>query len=135
MRTEDIAKVWNAAIDGRSRDLRFRQKQLRSLKDWVTKRAKETTQAIGQDLDCTKGEAEYVLARTLFELRQHYDNLSLQEELQLEYSIKNSRTCAERRIAVGIAYIIPEKTTLFYSVLSALYAAIEAGSCCIIEVR
>jgi aldehyde dehydrogenase (NAD+) len=135
MRTEDIARVWSAAVDGRSRDLRYRQRQLRCLKEWVTRRANEATQAIRQDLDCTKREAEYILARTLGELREHYDKLNLQEELQIEYSIKKSRTCAERRVAVGIAYIIPEKTTLFYSVLSALYAAIEAGNCCIIEVR
>ena len=68
------------------------------------------------------------------ELRTHYDQLNLDQELAEEYSIKRNRNCPHGRVAFGIVYIIPEASALLFSVLSALCAAITAGNCCVVEV-
>ncbi|MCJ1472608.1 hypothetical protein MMC13_001257 [Lambiella insularis] len=129
----ELSKVSAAALDGRMRNLRYRQKELISLHKWLTSNVDDIQEGIQKDTRCTSDEARLVVAKTLTELRTHYDDLDLKAELKVEYSIKDKRSCPDRHVAPGIVYIIPEKFTLFFSIISALCAAVEAGNCCVVE--
>ena len=135
MERTKLSKVSATSLDRRMRDLRYRQRQLSSLHRWLTTHADESKEGVQRDARCTPEEARLVVAKTLLELRHHYDSLDLKQELEAEYSIKRHYSCPERRVAPGIVYIIPERFTLFFSVLSAVCAAVAAGNCCVIEVR
>ena len=130
-----LASVQSAAIDGRMRNVRTRQKQLVSLFKSLTKHASSFIDALQKDNSLTKEEANIVVSAMLLEVRQHYDNIDFKKELAQEYNVRWGKSWAGRRVAVPLVYIVPQDFTKGFNVFSALSAAIEAGSCCVVEVR
>lgn len=134
MGATEFLRVQVGAIEGRSRNLRGRQHQLRSLFAHLTSHSDEFAQAIKAEESCLLHEAQVVVATMLLDLRKHYERLDLNAELTTEHKSKKGQSCPERRIASRIVYVIPDTAFLPFSVFSALCAAIEAGSCCVVEV-
>ncbi|THV89259.1 hypothetical protein D6D27_06595 [Aureobasidium pullulans] len=128
-----LASVQSAAIDGRMRNVRTRQKQLVSLFKSLTKHASSFIDALQKDNSLTKEEANIVVSAMLLEVRQHYDNIDFKKELAQEYNVRWGKSWAGRRVAVPLVYIVPQDFTKGFNVFSALSAAIEAGSCCVVE--
>ena len=126
--------ILSAVADRRTRDLRFRQRQLISLHRWISKNIAELESAVSADDGLSDAEAQFVLALALDELKRNYENLDLKKELDIEFRIKNGRDNEERRLPEDVVYVIPDSFTLFYGVTSALCASVAAGSCCIVEV-
>ena len=134
MNASTTSGVLSAVADRRTRDLRYRQRQLISLHRWISNNVAELENAISADDGLFDTEAQFVIALSVDELRKNYDSLDLKKELDIEYRIKNGRDNVERRLAEDIVYVIPDRFTLFYGVMSALCASVAAGSCCIVEV-
>lgn len=128
-----LARVQAAAIDGRMRNYRTRQNALTSLFQGLVRHTADLLLAVQVDDECSKAEAQIIIAATLHEVREHYDRIDFNRELHSEFGVKRGEGFP-RRLPVGIAYIIPDSFTLSFSVFSALAAAIEAGCCCVIEV-
>ncbi|THW54895.1 hypothetical protein D6D20_09879 [Aureobasidium pullulans] len=128
-----LASVQSAAIDGRMRNVRTRQKQLVSLFKSLTKHASSFIDALQKDNSLTKEEANIVVSAMLVEVRQHYDNIDFKKELAQEYNVRWGKSWTGRRVAVPLVYIISQDFTKGFNVFSALSAAIEAGSCCVVE--
>ena len=135
MTSSEIKLLLSSAVDGRTRDLRYRQNQLLSLHQWIANHRIALEHAIERDEHVEEHEAQFVVSMTLREVQAHYDELDLTKALEEEYRVKNGRNNAGARSPEALIYVIPEKFTLFYSALSTLSACIAAGSCCIIEVR
>ncbi|KAL3460153.1 hypothetical protein BJX64DRAFT_290474 [Aspergillus heterothallicus] len=135
MSATELSRIEIGAIEGRARNLRGRQHELRSLFDHLTTHSGEFVEAIRTEESCLLHEAQVAVAAMLLDLRKHYDRLDLKTELTIEYKSKKGQSCTERRIAARIVYIIPDTAFLSFSVFSALCAAIEAGSCCVVEVN
>ncbi|OJJ08336.1 hypothetical protein ASPVEDRAFT_89562 [Aspergillus versicolor CBS 583.65] len=133
MSAPERSRVEIGAIEGRARNLRGRQQELRSLFAHLTAHSDKFVQAIRTEEACLLHEAEVAVAAMLLDLRKHYERLDLKTELATEYKSKRGQSCPERRVAARIVYIIPETAFLAFSVFSALCAAIEAGSCCVVE--
>ncbi|KAI8938471.1 hypothetical protein NX059_004363 [Plenodomus lindquistii] len=130
-----LARVEAAAIDGRLRVLRIRQRLFRSLHSILVQRHDACLEAIQYDENCSLDEAKIVYGSALIELRNHYDALDLKTDLEQEYRVAKRKSNEARRKPIPIAYIIPSASHLFYSVLVALGAAIEAGSCVVVELE
>ncbi|KAF5240667.1 hypothetical protein FANTH_9471 [Fusarium anthophilum] len=130
-----IAQVRSTAIEGRMRDLRHRQEQLLSLHKHLRENESEVIKASRADDGLTADEALFVLGSTLSEIRTHYDALDLKKELKVEYGIKWGRSNVNKRAAHSLAYIILDKQSLLFNVLSAFAAATEAGACCIFNIE
>lgn len=130
----DLARIVAANIDGRTQNTRYRQAQFHRLQAALVENIAEVQDAIRTDSGHTQQEirAEVVLA--LQELRTHYTSLSLQKDLEVEYRIANGKDNAENVQGAGIVYIVPTSHTLFFSVISALTAALAAGNCIVLEV-
>lgn len=135
MSAPELSRVEIGAIEGRARNLRGRQHELRSLFAHLTAHSDKLVQAIRTEEACLLHEAEVAVGAILLDLRKHYDRLDLKTELATEYKSKRGQSCPERRVATRIVYIIPDTAFLAFSVFSALCAAIEAGSCCVVEVH
>lgn len=127
--------ILSAVADRRTRDLRFRQRQLISLHDWITKNVPALEVAISTDDGISIAEAQIVIGLALHDLKKNYESLDLKKELDVEFRIKNGRNNEDRRLPQEIVYVIPSSYTLFHGVMSALCASVAAGSCCVIEVR
>jgi acyl-CoA reductase-like NAD-dependent aldehyde dehydrogenase len=123
-----------AVADRRTKDLRFRQRQLTRLHEWIVQNASDVRNAITTDEDLSNNEAGFVLASTLDDLRRQYDSLDLRQELNIEFRIKQQKDGRERRQPEELVYIIPDNFTAFFSTVSALGASIVAGCCCVVEV-
>ncbi|KAH0288237.1 ALDH-like protein [Aureobasidium namibiae CBS 147.97] len=128
-----LARVQSAAIDGRMRNTRTRQKQLSSLFKSLTEHANSFVDAMQKENNLSKEEANIVVSAMLLEVRQHYENIDFEKELAQEYSVRWGKSWVDRRVAARLVYIIPQDFTKGFSVFSALSAAIEAGSCCVVE--
>lgn len=135
MSSLEIQTVLSAVCDGRSRDLRYRQRQLLSLHHWVVENSAELQQAICRDDRLSDYEARFVVAAALVDIRTAYESLDLKKELTAEYSIKRNQANEGRRVPEELVYLTLEKYTILYCLVSALSACIAAGSCCLIEVR
>ena len=134
MNTESIRVVLSTAQDGRAKDLRYRQKQFRSLHEWMIHHISEVQAAVQDDDQFTEAEARYLTIQTLTKLRDFYDTLDLKAELSSEYRVKHSQDNRTRRGPEEVTYIILERRALFFNAMSVLYACLAAGSCCIVEV-
>jgi hypothetical protein len=131
----EISDILSTVSEGRSKDLRYRQRQLLSLRGWIDTHATEIAGALAADDSLSPSEAQFVLSAILNELRHHYDSLDLQQELAVEYSIKKGKENPGRRVAEDLVYLVPARSSLVFSVLGVLCASIAAGSCFIVEVR
>ncbi|KAL6791509.1 hypothetical protein GGI42DRAFT_346688 [Trichoderma sp. SZMC 28013] len=80
-------------------------------------------------------KAQFLIATTLNHLRTLYDNLDLKGELTLEYNVKKGHNSPERTIPRELAYLIPERYTIFSSVINAVCSCLAAGCCCLVEVE
>ena len=130
-----LARIEGAAIDGRLKVLRIRQRLFQSLHGALVQHRDVALEAIQTDNKCSLEEAQIVYGSTLIDLRNHYNALDFTTDLEQEYRLAKCKSNEGRRIPIAIAYIIPDSFTLFYSVFAALGAALEAGSCVVIEVR
>jgi acyl-CoA reductase-like NAD-dependent aldehyde dehydrogenase len=130
----DLARIVAANIDGRTQNTRYRQTQFHRLQSVLVEHVAEIQDAIRADSGHPQQEirAEVVLA--LQELRTHYTSLSLKKDLEAEYRIANGKDNADNVQGAGIVYIVPSTHTLFFSVISALTAALAAGNCIVLEV-
>lgn len=130
-----LAHVQSAAIDGRMRNTRTRQKQLSSLFKSLTEHSNFFVDAMQKENNLSREEANIVVSAMLLEVRQHYENIDFKKELAQEYSVRWGKSWVDRRVPARIVYIIPQDFTKSFNVFSALSAAIEAGSCCVVEVK
>ncbi|EOA89727.1 uncharacterized protein SETTUDRAFT_57859, partial [Exserohilum turcica Et28A] len=122
-------------IDGRLRILRIRQKQFLALHQALVAHREAFLQAIKEDDGYSDKEAKIIIASALIEVRNHYDALDFKTDLEKEYSLAKNKSNEDRRVPLGIAYIIADRFTTFYSVVSALSAALEAGACVVVELE
>ncbi|KAJ5094758.1 hypothetical protein N7456_010619 [Penicillium angulare] len=129
----DLTRILSANIDGRTQNTRYRQSQFQRLQAALVKHIAEIQDAIRSDSGHTQQEirAEVVLA--LQELRTHYTSLNLAKDLEVEYRIAEGKDNPDATRGTGIVYIVPCVHTLFYSVISALTAALAAGNCIVLE--
>lgn len=134
MEAAALARVQAIAVEGRMRNIRTRQHELRSLYRDLDEHKDEFIEAMLAEGGYTEDEAKVVTMATLLDIRKHYNALNLEKEMEVEYRIKNGKSSEERRLPARIVYILPDSYTLMYSVFSALGGAIEAGCCCVVEV-
>lgn len=130
----DTSRILAANIDGRTQNTRYRQTQFHRLQSVLVEHISEIQDAIRADSghSCQEVRAEVALA--LQELRTHYLSLSLEKDLEVEYRIANGKDNLDGWRGVGIVYIEPCMHTFFFSVISALTAALAAGNCVVLEV-
>jgi aldehyde dehydrogenase (NAD+) len=134
MTSSELRSILTIGADGRTRDLRYRQRQFISLHNWITRNTEEIEVAAQKDDKLSKQEAQWLVASLLTDLRSKYDSLDLKKEVTAEYSVKYSQDYPARRVPHEIGYVIPEKYTLFLSAVYVLCSCLTAGSCCLVEV-
>lgn len=130
----DLPRIVAANIDGRTQNTRYRQAQFHRLQSALVEHIAEIQDAIRVDSGHTRQEVRAEVVLALQELRAHYVSLSLSKDLEIEYRIKNGKDSADSSRGVGIVYIEPTTHTLFFSIVSALTAALAAGNCIVLEV-
>ena len=126
--------IKSAVIDGRTRNPRFIQRQLRRLHDALRQNAQALQNAIISDTNVSVWEATLEISLALATVRRQFMNLDVRVMLEDEYRAASGRDWRTRRSPTGLVYIIPQSHTLLYSIVSALSSAIAAGNCVIIEV-
>lgn len=135
MSSIELKTVLSTAADERTRDLRYRQRQFLSLHQWIINHLVDIESSFCKDDHLSELEARFMVSLVLQELQRHYNALDLKRTLDEEYSVKNGRSNASGKSPEEVVYILPDKYTLFYSVLSVLCTCIASGSCSVIEVR
>lgn len=130
MTNHPFARIEISCLEDRAQSTRFRQRLFHSLHNALKSSESSIKEAISADTGHSESEItlEYTLA--ISELRTHYESLSLEDDLKSQRLLEN----LDATTNVGIIYVIPSKHNLFYSVISALTAALAAGNCVILEV-
>ncbi|KAI1617007.1 hypothetical protein EDD36DRAFT_415883 [Exophiala viscosa] len=133
MASQEVKTILSTIPDGRTKYFRYRQRQLWSLHKWVDLHQDAIKASFLSDNIAVGSETQYLIAEILLEIRQNYEALDLKSELDLEYAIAKGQNRPDRKVPENLIYIIPDKYTQLYSVISAVSAAIAAGSGCIVE--
>lgn len=131
--TNSISDLKGAVIDGRAEAPRFKQRQLLDLHTALQAAHSQIVEAICADTKDTHAEAEAQYQLSVHAVKTHYSSLDLAALLDAEYSLANSKDHLTRRVPYGCAYILPDKQSLLYSVISPVAAAIAAGNCVAVE--
>ena len=129
-----VQRLRGATIDGRTANIRYRQKELQSLHNGLKENADALITAISQDTGATGQEVETELFLAMDSLRHCYDSLNFDKEMTEEYLVACGKSNPGRRVGVGLVVIRPTFHTRLFSVLSSLCAAIAAGNCILLEV-
>ena len=129
-----VQRLRAAIIDGRTANVRYRQKELQALHTALIENADALATAISQDTGATSAEVEAELFLTTDCLRHAYDSLDFGKELKEEFLVSNGEDNTGRRIGVGLVAIRPTFHTRLFSVLSPICGAIAAGNCVLLEV-
>lgn len=127
-----VPRVEAAAIDGRANNVFYRQTQLARLHDTLVAEVKAIQDAIATDYSHTRNEiaVEYFFA--IQTVKRDYASLQPAQALEAENFIAHGKDDPTRTRPAGIVYIEPTTHTLFYSVITAVSAAITAGNCVIV---
>lgn len=134
MAQQNFAALRAAALDGRTRNIYYRQAQLEYLQKSLTKEASAIQEAIVKDSGVTSAEAKIEFSLALGALRDRYAELDPKKELEIEYKIAKKMNAAESSVGAGIVIIEPATYNVFYSVVAPMSAAIAAGNCLIVRV-
>ncbi|CAG8131677.1 unnamed protein product [Penicillium olsonii] len=129
----DLSRILAANIDGRTQNTRYRQSQLQKLQLALVEHIADIQDAIHSDSGHTRAEVRAEIVFALQELRAHYSGLSLEKDLKAEYRIAHGKDNPDGVRGVGIVYIVPSGHTPFFSIVSALSAALAAGNCIVLE--
>lgn len=125
-----------AAIDGRTRNIYYRQTQLQKLYTSLVSESASVVDAIIADSGYSHSEAEVEFYLTIEQVRARYVELNPEAELEAEYAIARGDSAEAMRMGVGIVVI--EVNTLghnvLFSAIAPLAGAIAAGNCVIIQV-
>lgn len=134
LHTISIQRLHAAAIDGRCRNVRYRQKQLEALYDGILTKVVPLRAAIARDSQGPSSEIEAELCMAIAAIRHFHDSLDFDKYLEEEYLIVAGKDSLERRAALGVVAIRPSTHTRLYSILGAIAPIIAAGNCVLLEV-
>ncbi|KAL2847327.1 Aldehyde/histidinol dehydrogenase [Aspergillus pseudodeflectus] len=130
---QPFARLVAAEIDGRAHNIRYRQSQFHRLQSALVQHIDQIRNALQTDSSNAPEEIQAEICLALKEIRTHYLSLNMQEDLENEYRVTRGKDNQDATRGSGIVYIIPATHTMFFSVVSALSAAIAAGNCVILE--
>ncbi|KAJ9665635.1 hypothetical protein H2201_004327 [Coniosporium apollinis] len=128
-------RIREAAIDGRTQNVYYRQSQLERLRDVLVQNEEALQQAIVKDSGNSVTEAKIEYSLALLALKDQYASLNPAAALEEEYAISHGKDAPQRTEGAGIVNIVPTAYTLLYSVITPLCAAIAAGNCVILELE
>lgn len=131
---ENTDRIRAAAVDGRARNIFYRQKQIEALCQTLLENAEEIRKAILSDCGHTESEATVEFSLTLSAIRDNYAALQPKKAHEDEYAVASGKDAPDRKEPAGIVCIEPTTHTLFYSTVVPLSAALAAGSCAIVLV-
>ncbi|KAF2728097.1 ALDH-like protein [Polyplosphaeria fusca] len=125
-----------AADDGRCLNVHFRQQQLKALHDVLRKNVDRLRDALRHDTHITDEEASIEVALSLSTVKNSYDSLDPEKDLEEEYRIAKGRDAADRMQPWGVVYIDPElRHTPLFSLVAPLSAALAAGNCVAVKLE
>jgi acyl-CoA reductase-like NAD-dependent aldehyde dehydrogenase len=134
MAQQELSALKAAAIDGRGRNIFYRQTQVEKLHGVLVLESSAIQDAIVSDTSRPATEARLEFSLALRFLRDRYAELDATREIEMEYRIAKGSNAGDARVPYGVAIIRPSGHTLFYSTITALCAALAAGNCTIIQV-
>lgn len=130
-----IAQLHATALTTRCHNSFFRQKQLKSLHDALRQNSNTIKDAIKSDTRVSEQEATAEVALSLDLVKEHYASINPSKELEEEYRLSKGQDAQDQTKPWGVVYIEPQQNhTPFFSIITALSAALAAGNCVALKV-
>ncbi|KAI9930236.1 hypothetical protein ASPWEDRAFT_35534 [Aspergillus wentii DTO 134E9] len=130
---QPFPRLTSAEIDGRTQNIRYRQTQFHRLQTTLALHIERLKEAIQTDSGHSTEEIQAEICLAFKEIRTHYLSLDLEKDVEAEYRVVHGKDNVDGKRGTGIVYIVPCTHTMFFSVISAMSAAIAAGNCVIVE--
>ena len=130
-----IAQLQATALTARCHNSFFRQKQLKALHDALRQDSNAIKDAIKSDTRVSEQEATAEVALSLHIVKEHYASIDPAKELETEYRVSKGKDAPDQTQPWGVVYLEPQQNhTPFFSIISALSAALAAGNCVALKV-
>ncbi len=130
-----IDRVLASAVEGQAQSPRFVQSQLSSLHAALKKEGPAIRATIESESRHTTAEIQIQYALALEAVAALFAESNLEKALEVEYWLARRENSLSHSVAYPLAYILPSSYNFFNACVTAVAAAIAAGSCVILEVR
>lgn len=127
-----LNRVDAARIDGRARNIRYRQNQLRVIHTFLVGRVEDLVKAIQKDTARSRRECQFEVSTTIDIVGKHYHDLDFDAALRKEKSVALGSTVTDWREPFGTVGIVCEAQYPLNLAVSPLAAAICAGNCAVL---
>src|ERR1700710_335849 len=132
--SNSVQRVLDASVEGQARSHRHIQKELSKLHAVLTKEGPVIRTAIKSESKQSTAEVEVQYALALEAVAACFTERNFEKALAAEFSLSRGENALSNSIPYAVAYIVPSTYNLLYSSVTAVAAAISAGSCIILEV-
>jgi acyl-CoA reductase-like NAD-dependent aldehyde dehydrogenase len=132
--SSSVQRVLDAAVEGQAQSPRHIQKQLSKLHATLIKDGTAIRSAILSESRHSVAEVEIQYALALEAVATSFAESDFDKALHAEFRLSRSENAASNIVPYAVAYIVPSTYNVLYSCVSAVVAAISAGSCVILEV-
>lgn len=130
-----LANLQATALTARCHNPYFRQKQLKCLHNTLRNNVSAIKDALKSDTRSSEVEATAEIALALDIVREHYSSIDPKKDLEAEYRIAKGKNAEDGMKPWDVVYIEPQRShTPFFSAVTAVSAAITAGSCVALKV-
>ncbi|EXA34301.1 hypothetical protein FOQG_14459 [Fusarium oxysporum f. sp. raphani 54005] len=128
-----LERLIACSVDQRLHNVRYRQRQLLLLHQFLRQHSAKICDLIMQDSGHSREESWLEFSLTLIKINKLYEQLDFDDALKREYSVSRNESYIDCRAPHGIALIRPGSYTAFYSIFSATAAALAAGNCVVVQ--
>ena len=129
-----LERLIACSVDQRVHNVRYRQRQLHLLHQFLRQNSAKICDLIVQDSNHTREESWLEFSLTLMQINKLYEQLDFDDALEREYSVSRNKSYIDCRTSHGIVLIRPGSYTDFVSIFSATAAALAAGNCVVVQV-
>ncbi|KAJ9604711.1 hypothetical protein H2200_010825 [Cladophialophora chaetospira] len=131
--SSSVQRVLDAAIEGQARSPRHIQKQLSKLHATLAQEGPEIRSAIKSESQHSTAEVEVQYALALEAVATSFAASNFEKALDAEFSLSRGENALSNSIPYSVAYIVPSTFNILHGSITAVAAAISAGSCVILE--
>lgn len=129
-----FSNIRSAAIDGRLHNPVYVKSQLKKLHDVLSDNASEIQRAIARDTGHRAAEIKVECWLAMRCVADAHAAIDTEKALSEEYAVARGEDAPGARAPAGIVVVEPGAHTFFYSIVSALVPAMEAGNCVVVQV-
>lgn len=125
----------HSRVDGRARNVLYRQKQLFALHDGIKAQAQRLIKSLQSTSNISQKSAALEVYLVLSNVKKDFQDLDFKKSIEEEKKIKKGTSGQGRKPYGLVRLAVKDCGNVFFDTISALSAIIAAGNCCLVDLQ